>query len=459
MKEQYFLAVDLGASSGRHILGHLSQGKLEIEEIYRFKNSLCEKDGHLTWDVDRLYAEILEGLALAGRLHKAPSYIGIDTWGVDYVLLDKKDRRLGEAYGYRDSRTRRAVEEVHKIVPFAALYAKTGIQFQPFNTIYQLYADKESGKLADAASLLMLPDYFSFLLTGVKKQEYTNATTTGLINASTHRYDEQILSALGLPSEIFSSVSQPGTRLGPLRKEVSKRLGYEAEVVLPCTHDTASAVMALPSFEKAPYISSGTWSLLGIESDRPYLDEASRAANFTNEGAPSFRFRYQKNIMGLWIMQRLKEETEDLYDFAELSDLARNSKTALTIDVNDNRFLTPRSMIEEVRQAAGASLNIGEIAYCVLHSLALSYAASLTEIEKATGQKYSALHIIGGGSQNHYLNVLTAKEAQVKVIAGPTESTAIGNLVYVMRGAGIIKDDRALKQLIVDSFATKEVIP
>lgn len=457
MKESYVLAIDIGASSGRHILGHLEQGKLQIEEIYRFKNSLTENNGHLTWDVDRLYREIINGLKAAYRLHKIPAYIGIDTWGVDYVLLDRNDRRLGEAFGYRDSRNVLAAEEVHKKIPFAALYERTGIQEQSFNTIYQLYADKISGKLNQAESLLMLPDYFNFLLTGIKRQEYTNASTTGLLNAQTHDFDHDIFAKLGYSERLFAPLSQPGSRVGPLKKAVADEIGYSAEVFLPCTHDTASAVMALPAVEPAPYISSGTWSLLGIENEKVIISDQTRAANFTNEGAPNFHFRFQKNIMGLWLIQRLREETKDLYDFAELTDLARNNPVALTIDVNEERFLAPKNMGEEVQQACHSSLSTGQIAYCILHSLALSYADSLKSLEMALGQNFNELHIIGGGSQNSYLNELTAAATHKKVIAGPVECTAIGNLVCVMRGAGIIKDDRSSKQLIKNSFEIKEV--
>lgn len=457
MKPTYFLAIDIGASSGRHILGHLENGKLMIEEIYRFKNGLVAKNGHLVWDSERLFKEVLAGLKVASKKGKAPSYIGIDTWGVDYALLDAQDQLLGEIVGYRDARTAKVIEEVHGLFPFANLYAHTGIQFQPFNTIYQLYDDKRSGKLAKAASLLMLPDYLNFRLTGVKKQEYTNATTTGMINGKTHVFDDEILAKLGYSKSLFAPLSEPGSRVGSLRKEIAQEVGYSAEVILPCTHDTASAVMALPSLEPAPYISSGTWSLLGIESAVLHNDEASRLANFTNEGTPNQGFRYQKNIMGLWMIQKLREETKDLYDFAELTDLARANPLPFFVDVNDNRFLAPKNMGDEVQKAVGSSLTTGQIAYCILSSLAKSYQESLGEIEKSLGHSYSSLHIIGGGSQNGFLNELTAKATHKKIISGPVECTAIGNLLVQMEGVGLLPDRMSGKKVILSSFDIQEV--
>lgn len=456
MKNLYFLAIDIGASSGRHFLGHLENGKLCIEEIYRFKNGLVERHGHLCWDVDHLFSEIIAGLKEAGRLNKKPAYIGIDTWGVDYALLDSSDHLIGDVFGYRDNRTQEAIHAINELIPPSALYQRTGIQYQPFNTVFQLYADRRSGKLASASTFLMLPDYFNFLLTGVKKQEYTNATTTGLLNAATHGFDQSILSALNLPSHLFQSISLPGTLLGSLRPSIAQEIGYQTQVMLPCTHDTASAVAALPSLEPMPYISSGTWSLLGIERKTPLLSENARLANFTNEGSQTMGFRFQKNIMGLWMMQKLREELKDRYDFAELSDLARSNPVALSIDVNDPRFLAPKSMAEEIQEAVGSSLTSGQIAYCVLNSLSLLYSRSLTEMEGIVGTSLPNLFIIGGGSQNTFLNELTAKATRKTIVTGPAECTAIGNLLCLMEGAGLIKSESEGKQLIIDSFLTKE---
>lgn len=457
MKETYFLAIDIGASSGRHILGHLSEGKLVIEEIYRFKNSLLVKDGHLVWDIKRLYKEILQGLKKAHELQKEPAYVGIDTWGVDYVLLDEKNQVLGNAYGYRDSRTQNVISQVHSLLPFENLYARTGIQFQPFNTIYQLYCDKLSGKLVPARRLLMLPDYVNFLLSGKQYQEYTNATTTGLINAKTRGFDSDILSALGYPPSLFAPLRAPLEVIGSFQKEVAAEVGYSAKVVLPCTHDTASAVLALPSLEAAPYISSGTWSLLGIEHRGSLSDERSRQANFTNEGSIDGRIRYQKNIMGLWMIQRVKEEAKDLYDFAELASLARQNPVSETVDVNDERFLAPKNMSQEIMKAVGRSLTIGEMAYIIFHSLALSYGRALQSLEQGVGQSYSTLHIIGGGSKNLLLNELTAQATRKRIVSGPSECTAIGNLIAQLWASGQLSDEKEAKKLIMNSFDIEEV--
>jgi rhamnulokinase len=457
MSKVYALAIDIGASSGRHILGHMENGKLLIEEIYRFRNAPAWREGHLAWDADGIFNEILNGLRMARASGKAPSFIGIDTWGVDYALLDASERRIGEVYCYRDKRTEASVREVSSLVPPALLYAETGTQFQPFNTIFQLYADKMSGKLSSAASLLMLPDYFGFLLTGRKKQEYTNATTTGLMNPATRGFHEALFGKLGLPLGLFQPLAQPGSALGPLRKEIASAIGFEAQVILPCTHDTASAVFALPSLKPAPYISSGTWSLLGIECAEPHLDEASRLANFTNEGSVGGRFRYQKNIMGLWMIQRLQEELGGGKNFGELAALARLEPIPDRLDVDDERFLAPSSMAEEIKKAVGRPLTLGQMAYCVFASLAVSYASSLWQIEQTMGARYERLHIIGGGSQNDFLNELTAQAIQRKVIAGPQEGTAIGNLLAVMMGAGLIKSEAEAKRLVIASFPLKEV--
>ena len=456
MSTTYVLAVDIGASSGRHILCHLENGKMVLEEIYRFKNGLLQKGGHLCWDIDRLYSELIKGLQVAKRLGKAPSYLGIDTWGVDYVLLDQNDKRLGESFGYRDGRTQGVIAQVHEKIPFDELYQKTGIQFQPFNTIYQLYADRLSGKLAQASSLLMLPDYLNFLLTGKKRQEYTNATTSGLVSIKSHAFDPDILAKLGYSQNLFAPMIAPGTLLGPVSKEVEERLGFPLQVVVPCTHDTASAVAALPSETSVPYISSGTWSLLGLEREQALVDSKSRQENYTNEGAPKGRFRYQKNIMGLWMIQRLKSDTGDLFDFAELSEMAKANPSPYRLDVNDLRFLAPKNMKEEVEKAVGASLSIAQAANVILESMALFYQQALDALEKETGCHSSVLHIIGGGSKNEYLNYLTALRTGKTILAGPSECTAIGNLAYVLLGAEMISESD-MKPLIMKSFDIKEV--
>lgn len=451
-----YLAIDIGASSGRHIVGWIEGGLLKTEEVYRFTNGTSSKGGRLVWDTERLFAEVLQGLKTAHIKGYTPEYIGIDTWAVDYALLDKQDKLIGEVFAYRDSRTNKAADAVHRIISFDELYKRTGIQYQPFNTIYQLYADKLSGKINEAESLLMLPDYLNFLLTGVKKQEYTNATSTGLVNAQTGNWDGNIIDLLGLNKKLFGGLSQAGTEVGELKKEIQTAIGYNATVILPATHDTASAVLAAPLDEESPYISSGTWSLLGIEQSHAHTDEDSRKANYSNEGSINFNFRYQKNIMGLWLIQNVKKELGNL-SFETLAQMAKCKEDCGIIDVNDNRFLSPKNMMDEINKALGKSLSSASIMRVIYDSLAKSYADAIKELEKNTGKKYKTLNIIGGGSRDNLLNELTAKATGKKVIAGPVEATAIGNLIMQMIGAGEISDLPEARKIIKKSFDIKEV--
>ena len=450
-----YLAIDIGASSGRHIIGRIRDGKIEEKEIYRFTNGAKEQDGHLIWDIEHLVEEILNGLKAAGEGGEAPDYIGIDTWGVDYALLDENDARIGEIFCYRDGRTAPAVEALHKIMPFSALFARTGIQFQPFNTLYQLAADKASGKLDKAKSFLMLPCYLSFLLTGVKKQEYTNATTTGMVNTETHTWDSEILAAANLPAHLFGELTQPGTVLGPLTDEIAARVGYRATVVLPATHDTASAVLAAPLAAPAPYISSGTWSLLGIEQPIAHTDAQSLAVNYSNEGSLNFTFRYQQNIMGLWMLQSIRRELnaerEEPISFGEISDMASSVIGEGTVDVNHPDFLAPKSMIETVRAHAPWAVTTAQVIRCVYDSLAACYAKSISDMEATVGQHYDTLHIIGGGSRDTLLNELTAAATGKHILTGPTEATALGNLLMQMIAAGELKDLNEARALIRNS--------
>lgn len=453
----YYLAIDIGASSGRHIVGWLEGGKLKTEELYRFTNCTESKGGRLVWDTERLFNEVLQGLKTAHIKGYTPKYIGIDTWAVDYALLDKEDRLIGEVYAYRDSRTNKAADAVHRIISFDELYKRTGIQFQPFNTIYQLYADKMSGKIVGAESMLMLPDYLNFLLTGVKKQEYINATSTGLVNAETHGWDGNILEPLGFNKKLFGELSQPGTVVGEFTEDIQRKLGYNATVILPATHDTASAVLAAPLDEESPYISSGTWSLLGIEQKTAHTDEGSRKANYSNEGSVDCKFRYQKNIMGLWMIQSVKRELGGNVTFAKLADMAKCKESKITVDVNDQRFLSPKNMAEEIKKAVMSNLGTASIMRVIYDSLAKSYAEAIEELETNTGKKYKTLNIIGGGSRDNLLNELTAKATGKRIITGPTEATAIGNLIMQMIGVGELKDLTDARKIIKRSFEVKEI--
>lgn len=461
---QYYLAIDIGASSGRHVLGWIEDGKLRLEEVYRFENGMQEKDGHLIWDTKRLFAEILTGMRRCKEIGKIPASVGVDTWAVDYVLLDENNQLIGEAYGYRDDRTQGMDELVYQLVPEEELYAATGIQKQPFNTIYQLMAVKQQHPeyLKRAKTFLMLPDYFHFLLTGRKVQEYTNATSTQLVDAKTKEWDRKLLKRLGYPEMLFGPLAMPGSGVGPLTKAVQREIGYSCQVVLPATHDTGSAVLAVPSLqEHTLYISSGTWSLIGVEQKEPICTEAGRRANFTNEGGYAYRYRYLKNIMGLWMIQSVRRELPEHYSFSELCDLAReNQAFPSRVDVNADVFLAPKSMIEVIQQECARTMQPvpqtpGELAAVIYQSLAQSYAAAVKELEQLTGIQYDEIHIVGGGSNAEYLNELTAEKSGLCVLAGPAEATAIGNLAAQMIAAGVFADYREAREGILKSCEVK----
>lgn len=458
---QYFLAIDIGASSGRHILCHTDGEKLYTEEIYRFPNGAILKTVNgrtcLQWEHERLFAEILNGLKRAKEIGKIPYSVGIDTWGVDYALLDENDNPIDGVYAYRDGRTEQTIPRVHACVPFEKLYGKTGIQFASFNTVYQLLDDVQTGRMEKAQSMLMLPDYFHFRLTGVKKQEYTNATTTGMVNSITHTWDDEILSALGYKKSLFQPLSQPTSEVGEFTDEIAKIVGYKAKVVLPATHDTASAVLAAPLDGQTPYISSGTWSLLGVEQNYAHTDEQARKSGYSNEGGLDGSFRLQKNIMGLWMIQQVRKELDNRYDFATLADMARKSPVDDEIDVNDSRFLAPENMTEEIHKTVGRTLGVGETAYVIYNNLALDYAHSLADLESVTGEKYQTLNIIGGGSKNELLNELTKAKTGKRIITGPAEGTALGNLIMQMTAAGVIDGVQAGRNMIKKSFDIKEI--
>lgn len=459
---KYFLAIDIGASSGRHILGWIENGKMLTEEIYRFQNGpkrTKNKDGKasLMWDTEALFSEIVNGLKKAGELGKIPESIGIDTWGVDYVLLDADGKVIDGVYCYRDARTEKTIPLVHGIIPFEKLYEKTGIGFASFNTIYQLYDDKISGKMDKAVSFMNLPDYFHYRLTGKIVHEYTESTTTGMVNAKTHEWDSEIISALGYKPELFGKISQPGTTVGEFTDEISELVGYKTKVVLPATHDTGSAVVAAPLESQTPYISSGTWSLLGVEQDYAHTDKIAMNSEYSNEGGLNATFRLQKNIMGLWMIQEIRHELGDKYSFPELVELAKKSPIADRVNVNESRFMAPKSMIEEINASAGRALSVGEMAYYVYNNLAESYAESLSALEALTGEKYDTLNIIGGGSKNEFLNELTKKKTGKRIVTGPAEGTAIGNLTVQMIAAGILSDIKHGRAVIKNSFDIKEV--
>lgn len=465
--EKYYLAIDIGASSGRHMLASMKDGRMQLEEVYRFPNGMDNKNGTLCWDVERLFTEIKNGLKKCKEIGKIPVSMGIDTWGVDYVLLDKDNKILGDTVGYRDSRTEGMDEKVYETISQNDLYARTGIQKQIFNTVYQLMAVKESHPeyLEQAESILMIPDYFHFLLTGVKKNEYTNATTGQLISPKTNDWDYELIDMLGYNSRMFQPVSMPGTVVGEFTKEVQDEVGFNCTVVLPATHDTGSAVLAVPTNDDdAVYISSGTWSLMGIERKEADCSMESMKANFTNEGGYDHRFRYLKNIMGLWMIQSVKKEfTEDL-SFAEICEMASKETISSIVDCNDDCFLAPESMIEAVQKFCRDTNQqvpetVGEISSVIYNSLAKCYGDTVEEIENITGKNYSTIYVVGGGSNAGYLNELTAKYTGRKVSAGPSEATAIGNIILQLLHDGVFADLPEARNCVKESFDVKMYEP
>ena len=445
----------------------VAEGTLVLREVYRFSNRLHSREGHLCWDMEQLFAEIVQGLAQCKEEGIIPVSMGIDTWAVDFLLLDRQGKPLGNAVSYRDSRTQGMDRLVEARISPEELYARTGIQKQAFNTIYQLMAVKqqEPALLEQAQRLLLVPEYLTYRLTGRRESEYTNATTTGLVNAQTKTWDEEILDRLGYPRRLFGELRQPGFSVGGLSPQVQERVGFDCQVLLPATHDTASAFLAVPAKENGVYLSSGTWSLLGTELPAPVLTEESRRCNFTNEGGYQYRFRYLKNIMGLWMLQSTRREAGDGTSFAALEQAARDAgEFPSRIDVNHPSFLAPESMGEAVRSLCRKTgqpvpATLGELAACVYHSLAQSYARSIQELSALTGKSYTAVNVVGGGSRDSYLNQLTAQATGLPVYAGPTEGTALGNLLVQMLAQGEFPDLAAARRAIRHSFPMKEVFP
>ncbi len=465
----YALAIDLGASSGRHILGHIENGKIVLTEIYRFSNSFTRHGSHLCWDVEQLYAEIITGLCKCKALGVQPTTLAIDTWGVDYVLVDQDGNRIGDAVAYRDNRTCGMPEMLDAVMPPEILYVHTGIARQPYNTVYQLMAAfTENPEYRSAVKhLLFMPCYLHYLLTGVMRNEYTIASTSGLINAKTKDWDGAVLAAAGIPPELMGPApAMPGTVLAPLRAAVAAEVGFSCDVVLPACHDTGSAYMAVPyTGGNAAFLSSGTWSLLGMELEEPVLTRTALTAGFTNEGGFGGNIRFLRNIMGLWILQSLRHEGGDRYSYAELSQLAlQGAAYPETFDPAEERFLAPDHMTAEIHAAlsqAGKPLPPDEPAllFCIFHSLANCYAQAVKALGKITGLSISTLHIVGGGCQNQTLNQLTAKAAGIPVLAGPVEGTAMGNLLAQWIATGEIASQVQARQLMQSGASPEIYLP
>lgn len=454
----YHLAVDIGASSGRTILGWIDNGKLKLEEIYRFENYIKKEKGTLVWDIKHLVKEVINGIAKCREIGKFPETVAVDTWGVDYVLIDENGKEILPAVSYRDDRTNLVQEEISKVVSQKELYGRTGIQKQNFNTIYQLYCDKKSGKLDNAKCFLMIPDYIAYKLTGVMKNEYTNATTTNLVNAKTKTWDYEIIDRLGIKKDIFFKLSQPKTEIGSFNEKTKMAVGFDCKVICAPSHDTASAVCACPVDDKSVYISSGTWSLIGTENTAPVLSDEALNANFTNEGGINYRFRFLKNIMGMWLFQNIRRNLDKKFTYDDMMNLAMQSTYCEKIDPNAPEFIAPENMIDAVKKYLNNdALSPDSVINSVYHSLAQSYADAVLEIEKISGKTIELINIVGGGSKDRYLNSLTRKYTGKKVLSGPVEATATGNII-----CQLMYDDENLtlekaRELVKNSLDIKEV--
>ena len=454
----YYLAIDIGASSGRHILGELKGDFLETTEIYRFENGFKEQNGTLVWDIEKLSGDVIAGIKECKALGKIPETVAIDTWGVDYVLFDNEGKEILPCVSYRDSRTASAVEEVFSVVSQEELYAATGIQTQPYNTIFQLWCDKKSGKLEKAKRLLMMPEYLSYRLTGVMKNEYTNASTTGLVNAENKIIDKDICARLGIDANIFGELNLPSSYIGNFSAEIKNEVGFDAKVVFCPSHDTASAVAACPIDENSVFISSGTWSLVGTENLYPVTTKEAMAANFSNEGGINYRFRFLKNIMGMWLFQNIRKNLDKKYTYDEMMQMAMDSDYDKLIDPTNDCFLAPENMVEAIREYLGEpELPIGDVLKSVYISLANSYDNTVKEIERVAGKKVDRVAIVGGGSKDKYLNKLTKEYTGKRVTVGPTEGTAIGNLISQLMFTNSEIDLNKARDIIKNTFSITEV--
>ncbi|MGW7624158.1 rhamnulokinase [Bacillus subtilis] len=461
-----YTAIDVGASSGRIMVGELNEGKLDIQEIHRFANGFSQRDGHCLWDIDHLLKQILQGLQKVKTLGYEHCTVGIDTWAVDYVLLDEKGDRLREAISYRDRRTDHTIDKLEHTLSKAAIYQKTGIQFQPFNTIYQLFEeDRELLKKTD--KIMMIPDYLGYCLTGKAVTEITNASTTQLLNVSTGNLDPELLEAVSVLEQQFAPLTEPGCELGKLRNEWFPDYDLPVcKVMTVATHDTASAVIAAPGVNDGwAYISSGTWSLIGVENKTPIITDLALENNYTNERGANNTIRFLKNIIGMWVIQEVKQQLQADYSFQQLAEEAKKTEPFQQfINLNDKRFLNPENMIKEIQHYCRQTRQkiprtAGELACCIYSNLAIIYAIAIKELETITEKPIEQFHIIGGGARNDFLNQLTADMSGKAVYAGPIEATATGNLLMQMIAAKEVKDIKEARQVVRNSFPIKVFTP
>lgn len=454
------LAADIGASSGRIVRGVLKDNKICIEEVYRFNNSMIKKDGAFCWDIDYILKNIIRGIKAAVSNNSNIESVGIDTWAVDYVLIDDKGAKRNPVYAYRDHRTDNSMEEIFDKIHPKNIYDKTGIQFMQFNTLYQLYEHNKAENLNNVDTFLMIPDYINYILTGVKKVEFTNATTTQFFNIRKFQWDCDLIKLTGIKKDIFPDIAKPGEILGKLKDEIKTQIGdTNLNVVEPATHDTGSAVAAVPALDdNFAYISSGTWSLMGVESKNPICSEAALYYNFTNEGGVFNTFRVLKNIMGLWLIQEVKRLYNNKYDYPDFVCMAKQSQPfKCLINPSQDRFLNPANMIEEIKAYCRETHQYvpqtpGEIARCIFESLAFQYKEVLLQLRKIYKNDIDKIYIIGGGSQNKFLNRLCADFTQCVVYSGPVEASVLGNLIMQFIASKEIQSLEEGRKIIFNSF-------
>ena len=473
MNKKYFLAFDLGASSGRAILGILVDGKLELTEVHRFVNQMQLINGHYFWNIFTLFNELKTGLKKCIKeFGIQPESIGVDTWGVDFVHLNKEGLILSLPFAYRDSRTNTAMDDLFKVIPQEEVYARTGIQFMQFNSLFQLFSmvKDQSSLLEITDSILFMPDALNYLFTGVKKSEFSIASTSQMIVPGTCEWNYDLIEKAGIPTNMLQEIILPGTILGNIQDEVVRETGSKpVPVIAVAAHDTGSAIVSVSSSENNfVYLSSGTWSIMGIESRHPIISEQTRQLNFTNEGGVDGTTRFLKNIMGMWLIQevqRIWEGEGTNYSWPEMVELARQSEPfKFLINPDDSMFLNPRDMTQAVRDfcyqtAQGTPQSHGETIRCIYDSLALKYRFTLEQIRQVSEQPIEVIHIIGGGANNHFLNQLTADATGLLVIAGPTEATAIGNILIQAKALGYVNSLTEIRQIVANSFGLVKFIP
>ena len=473
MSKGYFLAFDLGASSGRAILGTLTNNKLELTEVHRFSNQMQLINGHYFWNIFSLFHELKTGLKKCIKDYGIqPESIGIDTWGVDFVHLTREGHLLSLPFAYRDSRTNTSMDDLFQIIPKEEVYAQTGIQFMQFNSLFQLFSmvKDKSSLLEITDSVLFMPDALNYLFSGVKKSEFSIASTSQMIVPGTSKWNGELLDKAGIPQHILCDIILPGTVLANIKEEVATETGSkQVPVIAVAGHDTASAVVSVPSMsENFAYISSGTWSLMGIESDKPLISEQTLQSNFTNEGGVDGTTRFLKNIMGMWLIQEVQrkwKEQGNKYSWTEMVELARHAEPfQFLINPDDPMFLNPRDMTQAIRDfcyqtAQGTPHTHGEVIRCIYDSLALKYRFTLEQISDISDRPIEVIHIIGGGANNHFLNQLTADATGLKIVAGPTEATAIGNIMIQAKALGYVGSISEIRQIIADSCELVQFIP